>query len=75
MFATENFQNLYGRPMEPPANKQYDLDAADDGEASEEPHGAPDQAELCVKLDLLVSLNVVKGVRLKIYLDKFQRRF
>ena len=45
--------------------KEDNLDATDDGESSEEPHGASDEAELCVKLDLLVAFYLVKGCRVK----------
>ena len=44
-----------------PEEKEDDLDAADDGESSEEPHGASDETQLGLRLDLLVSLDVVKG--------------
>ena len=72
IFATENFQNLCGSPIEPPANKQYDLDAADDGEPSEEPHGSPNEAQLCLHLDLLVSLDLIKGRRVKVDLNQLK---
>ena len=49
-----------------PEEKEDDLDAADDGEPSKEPHGASDEAQLALCLDLLVSLNVVEGGGLKV---------
>ena len=51
--------------VDQPEEKQDDLNAADDGEAAEEPHGASDETQLGLSLDLLVSLNVVKGGRVK----------
>ena len=45
------------------------FDAAYDGEASEEPHGA---SELVLHLDLLVSLDVVEGRRVKVNLNQLQ---
>ena len=53
-----------------PEQKQDDLNAADDGEAAEESHGASDEAQLGLSLDLLVSLNVVKGGRVKVDLHQ-----
>ena len=52
--------------------KEDNLDAADDGESSEEPHGASDEAKLCVELDLLVSLDLVKGGRVKVDLHQLE---
>ena len=43
--------------------KEDDLNPADDGEASEESHGASNETQLGLRLDLLVSLDVVKGGR------------
>ena len=37
----------------------------DDGEASEESYGASNETQLGLRLDLLVSLNLVKGGRVK----------
>ena len=53
--------------------KEDDLDAADDGEPGEEPHGASDEAQLGLRLDLLVSLDVVEGGRVKVYLHQLKR--
>ena len=47
-----------------------DLDPTEDGEASEEPHGASNETQLGLHLDLLVSLNVVEGCRVKVDLDQ-----
>ena len=44
-----------------PEEKEDDLDPADDGEASEESHGSSNKTQLGLGLDLLVSLDVVKG--------------
>ena len=49
-----------------------DLDAADDGEPSEETHGASNETQLGLILDLLVSLNVVKGCRVKVNLNQLK---
>ena len=46
---------------EPPEDKENDLNTADDGESSQETHGASNETQLSLGLDLLVSLNVVKG--------------
>ena len=48
-----------------PEEKEDDLDATDDGEPSEEPHGASDETQLGLHLDLLVSLDVVEGCRVE----------
>ena len=50
--------------------KEDNLDATDDGESSEEPHGASDETKLCVKLNLLVAFYLVKGCRVKVDLDQ-----
>ena len=44
----------------PGEEKNY-LNPTDDGEASEESHGASNETQLGLRLDLLVSLDVVKG--------------
>ena len=49
-----------------PKEKEDDLNSADDGESSEESHGASNKAQLTLQLDLLVSLDVVKGCRVKV---------
>ena len=46
-----------------PKQKEDDLNPTDDGEASEESHGASNETQLGLRLDLLVSLDVVKGGR------------
>ena len=53
-----------------PEEKEDDLDATDDGETSEETHGASNETQLGLRLDLLVSLDVVEGGRAKEDLDK-----
>ena len=55
-----------------PEKKEYDLDPTDDGEASEESHGASNETQLGLRLDLLVSLNVVKGGRVKVDLHQLE---
>ena len=52
--------------------KEDDLNPTDDGEASEEPHGASNETQLGLRLDLLVSLDVVKGGRVKV--DLYQMK-
>ena len=52
--------------------KEYDLYTADDGEASEEPHGASDETQLSLCLDLLVPLDLVEGGRVKVDLYQLQ---
>ena len=55
-----------------PEEKEDDLNPTDDGEACEESHGAPNKAQLGLHLGLLVSLDVVKGGRVKINLNKLK---
>ena len=55
-----------------PKEKEDDLDAADDGEPSEESHGASDEAQLGLRLDLLVLLDVVEGCRVKVDLHQLK---
>ena len=55
-----------------PEEKEDDLDPADDGEASEESHGASNKTQLGLRLDLLVSLDVVKGGRAEKDLHQLQ---
>ena len=47
-------------------NEEDDLDATDDGESGEEPHGASNETQLGLSLDLLVPLDVVEGCRVKV---------
>ena len=49
------------------------LDPTEDGEASEEPHGAADEAELGLQGHLQISFNLVIGGRVKVDLEKMQR--
>ena len=58
--------------VDQPEEIEDDLDPADDGESSEESHGASNQAQLALQLDLLVSLDVVKGCRVKVDLHHMQ---
>ena len=55
-----------------PEEKEDDLHPADDGKASEESHGASNETQLGLRLDLLVSLNVIKGRRVELDLHYFQ---
>ena len=52
-----------------PEEEEDDLNSADDRKPSEESHGASDEAQLGLRFDLLVSLNVVKGCRVKVDAD------
>ena len=52
--------------------KEDDLDAADDGEPSEETHGASNETQLSLRLDLSVSLDIVKGGRAKVDLRQLE---
>ena len=49
-----------------PEEKKDNLNPTDDGEASQESHGASNETQLGLRLDLLVSLDVVKGGRGKV---------
>ena len=55
-----------------PKKKEDDLNAADDWESSEESHGASNETQLGLGLDLLVSLDVVEGRRVKVDLHKLE---
>ena len=61
--------------VDEPEDKQDDLNAADDGKAAEESHGASNEAQLGHSLDLLVSLDVVKGCCVKVDLHQLKGRF
>ena len=52
-----------------PEEKEDDLDATDDGKPTKESHGASDETQLGLRLDLLVLINVVKSGRVKVDLD------
>ena len=58
--------------VDQPEEKEDYLDATDDGEPSEETHGATDEAQLGLRLDLLVPLYVVEGGRVKIDLNQLK---
>ena len=55
-----------------PEKKEDDLNPTDDGEACEESHGASNKAQLGLHLDLLVSLDVVEGGRVKVDLHQLK---
>ena len=55
-----------------PEKKEDDLHSTDDGEASEESHGAPNETQLGHRLDLLVSLDVVKGGGVEVDLHQLE---
>ena len=52
--------------------QENDLDAADDGKPTKEPHCAPDETQLGLSLDLLVSLYLVEGGRVKVDLHQLK---
>ena len=51
-------------------HKEDDFDAANDGEPRKESHRASDETQLGLGLDLLVSLDVVKGCCVEVDPDK-----
>ena len=55
-----------------PEEKEDNLNPADDGEPSEESHGASNETQLGLRLDLLVSFDVVKGGRVKTNCNKLE---
>ena len=55
-----------------PEEKEDDLNATDDGESSEESHGASDETQLGLSLDLLVPLDLVVGGRVKVDLHQLE---
>ena len=55
-----------------PEEKEDDLNTTDDGESSEESHGASDETQLGLSLDLLVSLDLVVGGRVKVDLHQLE---
>ena len=62
----------YQKSTNPPEQKEDNLYAADDREASEESHGAPNYSKLSFRVDLLVSFDVVKRGRVKEDLNQVQ---
>ena len=73
------FQDLLSQPSTrtkkfkmSPDEKEDDLNSTDDGEASEESHGASNETQLGLRLDLLVSFDVVKGGRVKVDLHQLE---
>ena len=57
-----------------PEQEDDDLHPTDDGEASEESQGASNETQLGLRLDLLVSFDVVKGSRVKVDLHQLEGR-
>ena len=66
-----NLCTMYGTPED----EEDDLHTADDGEPSQESHGASDETQLGLRLDLLVSLHLVEGGRVKVDLNQLKCRF
>ena len=52
--------------IDQPEEKKDNFNSADDGEAGEESHGASNETQLGLRLDLFVSLDDVKGGRVKV---------
>ena len=76
-----SFQGLLSQPSSrtkkvkmSPEEKEDDLDSTDDGKSSEKSHGASNETQLSLRLDLLVSLNVVKSGRVKVDLHQMESR-
>ena len=63
---------LHGQESYQPEKKEDNLNPTDDGEASEESHGDSNETQLGLRLDLLVSLDVVKGGRVKVDLHQLE---
>ena len=59
--------------IEGPEEEKDDLNTTDDGEASEEPHGASDKTKLGLRLHSLVSLDLVECGRVEENLDQLKR--
>ena len=55
-----------------PEEKEYNFNPTDDGEASEESHGASNETQLGLSLDLLVPLDLVVGGRVKVDLHQLE---
>ena len=55
-----------------PKDKEDDLNPTHDGKACEESHGASKETQLALHLDLLVSLDVVEGGRVKVDLHQLE---
>ena len=73
------FQDLLSQPSTrtkkfkmSPEEKEDDLDSTDDGKSSEKSHGASNETQLGLNLDLFVSLDLVKGGRVKVDTDQLQ---
>ena len=62
----------YQYATNPPKQKEDNFYAADYGETSEESHGASNETQLGLRLDLLVSLDVVEGGRVKVDLHQLK---
>ena len=58
-----------------PEQKKDDLNATDDRESTEESHCAPNETQLGLRLDLLVSIDVVKRGCVKVDLHQLEGWF
>ena len=55
-----------------PEEEEGNLNSTGDGKSSEKSHGASNETQLGLSLDLLVSLDVVKGGRVKVDLHQLE---
>ena len=65
----KRISNIANDCIQPEEKEDY-LNSTDDGEASEESHGASNETQLGLCLDLLVSLDVVEGGRVEVDLNQ-----
>ena len=72
MCVIRQLTDTYQQQTYQPEEEEDDLNPTDDGEASEEPHGASNETQLGLRLDLLVSLDVIKGGRVKVDLYQLE---
>ena len=74
IFSKTKIAMLFGnlKWLSQPEEKVDGLNSTDDGESSQEAHRAPNQTQLGLKLDLLVSLNVVEGRSVKVDLNQLK---
>ena len=71
-FANCASQSLTTGVVENLDGKVDDFNSTDDGEASEETHGASDGADLSFKVSFLIPLDLVEGSRVKEDLHKLK---
>ena len=73
------FQDLLSQPSTrtkkvkmSPEEEEGNLNSTGDGKSSEKSHGASNETQLGLHLDLLISLDVVKGGRVKANFHKLK---